>query len=523
MKIERTQNAAKGIVFGTILKIYQIIIPFVIRTIMIYYMGVRYLGLNGLFASILSVLNLAELGVGSAMVYSMYRPIAEDDTQTICALMRLYRTYYRIIGVVVIGIGVAVMPFLSYLVKMETVPEDVNVYVLYLINLGSTVLTYWLFAYKNCLLTACQREDIVSKITLVIQSILYVFQILVVIFLKNFYYYAMIPVLCGVINNLVTAKIVDFMYPNYHPMGKLPDSAINEINRRVKDLFTSKIGGVVYDSADTIVISAFLGLEMLAIYQNYFFIQNSIFGIVGVVFTACSAGIGNSIITESKEKNYTDFKTFTFIICWISGFFATCMLCLYQPFMQLWVGEDLMLPFSVMTSIVIYYFIREINQLLNLYKTVAGIWHQDRWRPLAASVTNLALNIIMVQFWGIYGIIFSTILAILFVGEPWLLHNLFTYVFERKDLKFYLKKLLIYCVVSGLSCVITYLFCSQINLPVLPTLFIRALICCIVPNFIYFLSYRKSLECEKSIDLLNNMTKNKFSKQIFWIKRFMAK
>ena len=166
MRIERTKNASRNIVFGILLKVYQMIVPFIMRTAIIYLLGAQYLGLNSLYASILQVLNLAELGVGSAMVYSMYKPIAEDDHKTICALMALYKKYYTIIGIIILIVGGILTPFIPSLIRMDTVPQDVNVYVLYWLNLGATVLSYWLFAYKNCLLSAYQRTDIISKISI---------------------------------------------------------------------------------------------------------------------------------------------------------------------------------------------------------------------------------------------------------------------------------------------------------------------------------------------------------------------
>ena len=172
MKIERTKNATKNIVFGMLLKIYQIIVPFLMRTALIYCLGVEYLGLDSLFVSILQILNLAELGVGSAMVFSMYKPIAEDDTVTICALMKLYKIYYRIIGLVILVIGLIICPLIPNLIKSD-LPEGLNVYVLYIMNLLATVLSYWLFAYKNCLLQAHQRNDIISKVTMSVYTLRY--------------------------------------------------------------------------------------------------------------------------------------------------------------------------------------------------------------------------------------------------------------------------------------------------------------------------------------------------------------
>lgn len=511
MKLERTKNATRNIIFGIILKLYQMLLPFVMRTAMIYFMGMKYLGLSSLFTSILQVLNLAELGVGSAMVYSMYKPIVEDDRETICALMRLYRLYYRIIGALVAILGVILMPFLPQLVKVDTVPKGISIYILYLLNLGATVLSYWLFAYKNSLLNAHQRTDVVSKITLGTNTLMYLFQFLVLALLHNYYLYVIIKLITQAVTNITTAVAVDKMYPNYKPEGKLDIGAIKQINHRVRDLFTAKLGGVILNAADTIVISAFLGLTDLAVYQNYYFILTSVIGIVSVVFGACTAGIGNSLIVDTSEKNFLDFETFSLIIAWVSGFCSCCMLCLFQPFMKLWVGSKYLLPMSAVVCFVIYYFIYEINQLFNIYKDAAGIWHEDRFRPLITATANLIMNIILVQFYGIYGVLLSTVIATLGIGMPWLLHNLFTSVFNKRYLPEYLRMLLFYAVITGISCLISYRICVLIDLSDLGNLIIRALICCIVPNVIYLAAYHKTSVFGRSVRLIDKMTKGKLN------------
>lgn len=273
--MNRKKNATRNIIFGTCLKLYQIVVPFLMRTIMIYFMGVQYLGLNSLFTSVLQVLNLAELGVGSAMVYSMYKPVAEHDNNTICALMGLYRKYYRIIGMVVLAAGCVIIPFVPHLIKSD-VPEGINIYVLYVMNLLATVFTYWLYAYKNSILQAYQRNDIVSKVTIITDTIKYILQIFTIVFLKNYYMYVLVLILLQIASNIITAAVVTRMYPEYRCKGSLPKEEVAQINSRIRDLFTSKIGAVIVNSADTVVISAFLGLTVLAIYQNYFFIISSV-------------------------------------------------------------------------------------------------------------------------------------------------------------------------------------------------------------------------------------------------------
>ena len=509
MKIERTKNATRNITTGLTLQIYRTVVPFIMRTVMIYTLGVQYLGLNSLFTSILSVLELAELGVGSAMVYSMYKPIAEDDTDTICALMRLYRLYYRVIGLVIAIAGCMLLPFIPSLVKKD-LPEGLNIYTLYLLHLSSTVLSYWLFSYKNCLLSAHQRNDIKNRIILIVDTLRYAVQCIILFVFKNYYLYVATMLGSQALINIVTACVVDKKYPDYHPKGKLPREQVKEINHRVADLFTAKIGSVVVNSADTIVISAFLGLTVLAVYQNYYYIINSINSLIGILLTSCIAGIGNSLIVESKSKNFNDLCRLTFIIEWIAGFSTACFLCLYQPFMIIWVGNDLLLPYNAVICLCIYFYVYQINRLLNTFKDAGGIWHEDRFRPLVTALTNLGLNLLMVQHIGIFGIILSTVLSMVFVGMPWLLHNLFTTMFDKHELKGYLFHLFKFTGIALAASCLTVFACSFIHGGNWTTLFLRLIVCIIIPNSIFFLFYRKDPIFAQCVQLMDRITKNKF-------------
>ena len=505
MKLDRTQNAKRNIVFGFILRVYQLLVPFVIRTAMIHYIGVDYLGLSSLFSSVLQVLNMAELGVGSAMVFSMYKPIAEDDTEKICALMTLYKTYYRVIGLVITIIGLLLVPFLPILIKGE-VPADINIYVLYLLNLAATVFSYWGFAYRSSIISAHQRTDLISKINVVTSTVQYAVQMIVLVVFRNYYLYTLVYLGALILNNVTVGIIASKIYPQYKPNGNLDPKSTKAINKRIGDLFTAKLGSVIVNSVDTIVISAFLGLTALAIYQNYYFILTAILGFMSIIFSACTAGIGNSIVVETKEKNFNDLNVFTFIISWIAGFCSTCLLCLYQPFMSVWVGEELKLSFSMVICFSVYFFVYEINQLLNTYKDAAGIWSKDKFRPLITALTNLALNLLMVNYIGLFGILLSTILSMLFVGMPWLLYNLFTELFDRKKLIPYLRSLIRYVVIVVLGCIITYWACSFIALEGFALVVARAVVCCIIPNVWYLLLFFRKTEFKQALRLGNMMT-----------------
>ena len=354
MKIEKTKNASRNIVFGILMKIYQILLPFAIGTSIMYTIGVEYLGLNSLFTSILQVLNLAELGVGSAMIFSMYKPIAEDDSITICALMALYRLYYRIIGGVILVAGLVLTPFIPKLIS-GSVPPDMNIYILYLLNLLATVLTYWLFAYKNSILQAHQRTDVASKVTIITDTVKYILQIGALYFLHNYYLFVIVLLFSQILNNILTAIVANRMFPQFKPKGKLPKSEVKKINGKIKDLFTSHLGYTIVSSADTIVISAFLGVTVLAQYQNYYYIMSSIIGFMSIIYASITAGVGNSMLTNTKEQNYEEFKTFTLLVCFVSGICCACFMTLYQPFMTIWMGKNMLLSQSIVILLCVYF------------------------------------------------------------------------------------------------------------------------------------------------------------------------
>lgn len=508
MKLERSKNTARNFIFGSITKIYSLLVPFLMRTALIYCLGMEYVGLNSLFTSILSVLSLAELGVGSALVFSMYEPLANDDTEKICALMRLYKIYYRVIGLAILAIGAAFTPFLPNLVKRD-LPPDVNLYVLYYMNLFTTVLSYWLFAYKNCLINVHQRNDISDKIGYVINTITYVTQFIILFVLKDYYAYIIVSMVMGAVSNIVTSIVVDKIYPQYKARGKLSKEETAAINRRVRDLFTAKIGSIVSNSADTVVISAFLGLTQLALYQNYFYILNAVLGFITLITNSSRSGIGNSIITESNEKNFNDLKKLTFMFAWIGIFCTCCLACLYQPFMELWVGKENLLSFGMVINFCIYFFVMEMHGLLCVYKDASGMWHQDRFRPLITSLANLVMNLLTVNYLGLYGVLLSTVLSVVVIGMPWLLKNLFTTIFHcnPKQYIIHLFQYMLLAVALTAVCIfITNYITFDSNII---TIILRLLVCLVIPNAVMFLIYRKSVEFKGLVKILINITKGK--------------
>lgn len=504
MKIERGKNASRNIIFGTLLKGYGILLPFIMRSVIVYELGVNYLGLNSLFNSILHVLNLAELGVGSAMVFSMYKPIAEDDSDMICAYMYLYRQYYRIIGAVVLVLGTIITPFIPRLIRSD-VPEDINVYILYLLNLLATVLTYWLFAHRKSVLEAHQRNDLISKVTIATDTAKYLLQILALVLFQNYYYFVIAILISQVLNNIVSALISKRMFPEYDPKGTIPAEEKAAMNRRIRDFFTAKFGGTVVSWADAIVISAFLGLEALAIYQNYYYVVNAIIGVVAIIYASIVAGVGNSILVKSNDENKKDFHVFTFMIAWLSAICISCFASMYQPFMRLWMGEKLLLSNDMVVLFCVYFWVFEIDKMITVYKDAGGIWHQDRFRPLITGIVNLVLNIIMVNFIGLYGVLLSTIISFALISDPWIISNVFKLIFKDSPRQ-YVMELAAYTIgIFAIAMVCNFLSYRLIPDTGIATFILKGFISFAVSNTLFILVFNRSPHYQRAKRLLLRM------------------
>lgn len=514
----RTINAKRNIKGAFIYRVTGMLMPFLTRTVMIYYLGTLYLGLNSLFTSVLQVLSLAELGFGEAMVFSMYEPIAKGDTEMVCALLKLYRTIYRVIGVVIVVLGLVFMPFIPNIINGE-VPQNVNLYALYLINLLNTGISYFLFAYRGSLLTANQRSDITSKIGTIICCGTSLTQIFVLILFRNYYLYCLVMPLFQIISNMLAFFATKKMYPQYKCSGKVRESMMKDIRKRVTGLFIYKVCAVFRNSFDSIIISAFLGLTILAKYNNYYYIMKSITTFVVILIDSITAGVGNSIAIDTQEKNYNDFEKFQLLYLWVGGFCTTCLCCLYQPFMNLWVGKDLMFESSTMLLFGVYFFTMKTGDLCFAYRQAAGLWWHDKFRPLIEAVTNLTLNIVLVKFIGIAGVLLSTILCQIFINTAWGSKVLFKYYFTKYKQGHYIFRLLYFSSVTIFSCVLSLAVCNEIAPFSLAEIskemsaivfFVRGIVCMVVPNIIMLLMYRRLPEFTDSVV---------FIKRLIWKKK----
>ncbi len=502
----RTKNASRNIVFGFLQRVLNIIFPFITRTVFIYILGNKFLGLNDLFVSILQVLNLAELGFSNAITFSMYKPIAENDTKKVGVLLNLYKKVYRIMGIIIFAIGLIMLPFLKNLISGDY-PAGINIYIVYLINLVNTCLTYFLFAYKSSLLAASQREDMISKISSVVLITKNLLQIVILLIAKNYYLYIIALPITTICNNLFVAWVVNKRYPEIKEIdGKLEENQVIELKKQIKGMILKKIGLVVLGNVDFIVISSFLGLETLGVYSNYYYVITGIYGILGVISTSLKASVGNSIILETKEKNFNDLKKFTFIYIWIISFCTISLLCLFQNFMYLWVGEKMLLGNEIVLLFAIYFFTNKWFDMLDVYQEALGMWWYNRYVPLIAAIVNLTTNIILVQFIGLKGIIISTIISLVCVYDVGFTVVLFKYYFNKKQMKEWLLKDIKYLFATLIVALITCYLCSKLFTEYTYISFIgRMILCLTVPNIMLYIFYRNQKECKESMKMVENI------------------
>ena len=490
LKYPRIKNSIRNTSFGLILKIINMIGAFCARTMLIHLLGVEYIGLDGLFVSVLTMLNMAELGFSSAVVFKLYKPIAEGDTDTVCALMNCYRRIYRYIGIFVAVAGIIMIPFLRHFVK-GGVPGDVNIYILYAIYLSNTILSYWLFAYKTAILNAHQRNDLASKVNSIAFLLKYLIQFILLLTTRNFYCYAVVIPLTTILTNLGSALIANVYYPQYVCRGELKKEDKKEIKGKVLALFYNKIGVAIINGSDNIVISSFLGLTLLGIYDSYYYIFSMLHSFFDVFHNAITAGIGNKIVTDSVDENYKVFDRLNYMNMWIVGWCSICMCCLYQPFIKLWIGPEKALTNGFSVLMAAFFYLWMVRFVVLIFKNAQGLWKEDRFRSISEGGLNIVLNLIMVQFIGIYGITLSTVIAMLVISVPWETGVLFKHYFDRSPKEYY-KKLILTTLTTACNGGLTYFICSLYSGSLVTTLLFRAVVCFIVPNVIFISLNRKS-------------------------------
>lgn len=489
--MNKTKNVVSNVAWGIISKGVNIVLPFITRTILIRKLGIEYAGASSLFTSLLNILSITELGIGSALVYSMYKPIAENNTEDICRLLNFYRKCYKIIGIITLAIGMVMLPFVDHLVKGE-VPDGINLRILFLIYLANSVIGYFLYAYKQSLFLASQQVRVTSRINIVSTVFLNLVQLLSLLFLANYYVYVFVIPISTALNNIFTGLLSKKIFPEYVSKGEIYDSEKQQMKERVTGLLFQKIGNVVLKSVDTIVISAFLGLNILGIYNGYFYIVTAVESFIAVVSQSLIPTVGNCVISSDVEENYQLFKRLHFVYFWMLTVCSVCMMCLFQPFMKMWQGEKNVFDLDVVCIIVIMFFLYRIIDVVYVFSDALGLWWKAKYVTILAATTNLFFNLVLVNIIGIYGIMLSTIASLVLVYYTLYTRVLFLEYFKSKEkwMKFLLS-LILYFAIAFLIVGGAYMICSVLPFRGFALLVARMLVCLTFPNLILWLLYRK--------------------------------
>lgn len=506
----RTENTIRNILFGIINKIIVILLPFVIRTIIIYKLGSEYLGIGSLFTSILQVLSVTELGFASAISFTMYGPVARGELEKIKESVNLLRSIYKIVGFIILMIGLAITPFLQFLIKGD-IPNGLNIYILFNTYLVNTVISYLFVGYKNSILSVYQRYDLISKTGIVVEISKNAIQILVLLVTENYYLYAIVIPLSTLCSNIIIGQLADNYYPELKTDSKFSLKGIKDISKQIGGIAIGRISLMCRNSFDSIIISAVLGLTTVAIYSNYYLIFSSIAGFIAIILTSMAASVGNSLATKSIEQNEYEHIKFDMFYEIIVSFCTICLFVLYQPFMKLWVGEQLSFPFLTMTLFCIYFYINNLAQIRAVYSEAAGLWWHFRYLTVGEMIANFLLNIGLGIKFGVNGILFATIITAFFGSFVGCSCITYKHLFKTSPMR-YFKNNIAYAVVAVVGCV---LVSKTINIVTISGVigFIFKTGLCVVSSAIYlgivYLGNRNSRKMILEFSLLRKMLKNK--------------
>lgn len=460
----RTTNSIKNTVFAiseqTVCNIFQ----FITRTVFIYSLGKIYLGFSGLFSDVLTLISLAELGVGTAITHSMYKPASENNEREVAALLHLYKNIYTGIGIIMTIVGLCLIPFLDSLISgIPDIPELSYIYILYLLN---TSCSYFLI-YKKSILITYQKSYISSIIFIGSSFVKNIFQIIILLVTHNFILYLWIQLLFTIIYNIGISLYVD---RKYIFLQKYKNEHINQETKKkilsnIGAMFISKISSAVVTSTDNILISKFVSTIILGLYSNYTLFTTMFRTIITKVFEGITGSVGNLIVTSEKEKVYDTFKNIWFVNFWLAGFSCAGLYVLVNPFIELWIGSDYLLSKTTVCIVCINLYMRLIRNTFIVLTDTCGLFKEFRIKSIVEAIVNLCVSLILLLVFdmGINGVLLGTLTSNLvtnFWFEPYIIYKK---VFSKQLVKYfglYFK----YIIFTIISAVIADIFSGYILL-----------------------------------------------------------
>lgn len=437
----RILNSVRNIFTGFLGQFITLLTGFICRTIFIQCLKTEYLGVSGLFTNILSVLSLAELGVGSAINYALYKPLAEKNEREVSEYMNFYSKAYTSIGIIIFIIGICLLPFLKYLIKdTPNIKENINL--IYIIYLSNTSIGYF-FSYKSALINADQRNYIVSLVNYVRVILQALIQIVILLITRSFLLYLIIEFIFSIIENLVIAYITNKLYPfvKVNRKNKLEKIKKNKLIADIRDLMINKLSGVLVNNTDNLIITYFNGLVTVGLCSNYNLLINIINTTLKQFFNGIQASLGNLNAVESKEKRELYFNIMNLINFWLFGFCTICIVFLINDVITIWIGKDYLLPNSITYILAINFYIAGMQNSVWSYKVTSGIFKQGRFILAIMAIINLILSIILGNKIGLFGILLATTIARLTTNVWYDAYILYKIVFNKSSKSYFIQYL----------------------------------------------------------------------------------
>lgn len=488
-KNSRTKNSISNITLNIIFQFINVLGNFIIRSVFINNLSVEYLGINGLYSNILSILSLTELGVGSAIIYSMYKPLKNNNTNELIELVTYFKKIYSKIGLLVLFLGLLIIPFLPFMVNTSQPLFEIIVY--YLMFLFGSVSSYFL-VYKTTIVTADQKDFILKKYYILILFIKFTCQLFVLHYFKNYFLFLLIQIIMNLIQNVICSKKAENLYPFIKEKKEIKDSTKNSIWKNIKSLFIYQVGAVSLNNTDNILISILAGTIVVGYYSNYSMIIAALSTFTSLIFTSLTSSIGNYNIDSTAEDKYKIFNVLELASFWIYGFCSICLFVLFQDFISIWLGTKFLLTSDVVFIIVLNYYITGILYPIFCYRTTTNLFQNAKYIMLIAAIVNLILSILLGYKFGLFGILIATAISRLCTTiwfEPYILfknyfkQNVFKYYFKQILNVFYL--VIIYFIIDF---ILSFIIISNIYL----LFIIKCIICIIVINiFMLLINFRK--------------------------------
>lgn len=407
------KRAIINVALSFIPQIINIIFAILAKKFLIKEVGNDANGLYQLFLSINSVISIVELGVGSGIIFCMFEPIANGDTKKVSALYYYFKKLYLIIGVVILVIGLAITPILPFLSGGYLVNE--NAYISYIISVFSTFLPY-IFVYKLHLISAYKENYIWSLISGIGLLFQYVLQILFVIIFKSLSSYLWAKVI-GVLVQWLLTQIAIRKYKVVIDEKCIIDlKTKKEVNKNIKAMFANKIGYVLINTTDGIVISTFVSITILGYYSNYITLSSTLNNLLILFITPLNSIIGSIYVSRKNDvhKYLSFFHTLNFMIGLIFylGYYAVI-----DNTINMFFTTGLLLERNVVKVLVLNLYIQYIRQAIGTFRDATGSYYYDRWRPIVEGIINLLLDLIFVNYFGIIGVFFATIITNVFIAD----------------------------------------------------------------------------------------------------------